>query len=455
LDHFIPGGRLWGRNFAGTLVVLATMGASCPALADDWSSDKALETFDQVWEKVRDTHFDYGEIEQRWGEAREELRPGAAEAADNQALRKLLTELLGRVGSSHYAIVEASVMEHGLDRADPPRKGGRGPGATGMTVRVVEGRVRIVRVDPDSPAARAGLEPGQVIRSVDEVELDERIERVEGMEPGLSRRWSESFLEAGLNDWLGRPSAGSTIAVVLEEQDGSTRDLELTADSVDSTPVRLGNLPPLNFNFQSDTLNRNGSCVGYLRFSTWVPALTARVADVMPGFGECAGVVVDLRGNPGGVAGMIMPVAAYFVDEPTLLGTMISPEGKLEFRALPRRVEMDGTRVKPFSGPLAVIVDGLTASTSEMFAAGIQATGRGRVFGSPTPGMALPAMLETLPSGDRLMYAFADYVDPDGNRVEGAGVQPDEPIALTASTLRAGQDGPLEAAIEWIQESEQ
>ena len=107
--------------------------------------------------------------------------------------------------------------------------------------------------------------------------------------------------------------------------------------------------------------------------------------------------------------------------------------------------------VEPFGGPLAIVVDELSASTSEMFAAGLQALGRARVFGERTAGQALPAMATKLPTGDVLMHVVADFVAADGSRIEGRGVVPDEVIPLRRADLAAGRDASLDAAVRWIE----
>jgi carboxyl-terminal processing protease len=86
-----------------------------------------------------------------------------------------------------------------------------------------------------------------------------------------------------------------------------------------------------------------------------------------------------------------------------------------------------------------------------MFAAAMQALGRARVFGERTAGQALPAMATRLPTGDVLMHVVADFVAPDGTRIEGRGVVPDELTPLTAADLGTGRDAPLEAALRWIE----
>ncbi len=96
----------------------------------------------------------------------------------------------------------------------------------------------------------------------------------------------------------------------------------------------------------------------------------------------------------------------------------------LEFRVNPRLSTADGRRVRPFAGPVAMLVDGLTASASECFAGALQSLGRARVFGRPTMGQALPASTKRLPDGDVLLYAIGDFVTATGVRSRAAASCP-------------------------------
>jgi len=99
---------------------------------------------------------------------------------------------------------------------------------------------------------------------------------------------------------------------------------------------------------------------------------------------------------------------------------------------------------------VAVLVDELTASASECFAGGLQSLGRARIFGRTTMGQALPAATHRLPNGDVLMHVLGDFVTPDGTRLEGRGVIPDEIVPLSLDGLRSGTDAVLDAALAWI-----
>jgi carboxyl-terminal processing protease len=147
---------------------------------------------------------------------------------------------------------------------------------------------------------------------------------------------------------------------------------------------------------------------------------------------------------------MVMGTAGHFLAEPMTLGTMRMRDNELRYVSNPRRVDRSGERVTPFAGPLAILVDGSTASTSEVFAGGLQSVGRARVFGQQTMGAVLPSLLESLPNGDVLQHAIADFATADGRQLEGRGVVPDVAVELTREDLIDGHDATLTAAIEWM-----
>jgi carboxyl-terminal processing protease len=163
------------------------------------------------------------------------------------------------------------------------------------------------------------------------------------------------------------------------------------------------------------------------------------------------GIVIDLRGNPGGLAAMVMGIAGHFTASRDTLGVMtMKDRSELRFNANPRLVNAEGQRVEPYQGPLAILVDGMTGSASECFAGGMQSLGRARIFGQTSMGQALPALFDKLPNGDVLIHAWGDFVTGTGVRIEGRGVVPDEPVALTRASLLAGRDATLDAALAWI-----
>jgi len=108
---------------------------------------------------------------------------------------------------------------------------------------------------------------------------------------------------------------------------------------------------------------------------------------------------------------------------------------------------------QPYTGPVVILVDEGTASTAEIFAAGLQEAGRAKVVGGLTLGQALPSVIEALPGGAILQYVVADFKTPKGVALEGRGVIPDQLVVETRSALQAGQDPALEAALQLLRQS--
>ena len=95
---------------------------------------------------------------------------------------------------------------------------------------------------------------------------------------------------------------------------------------------------------------------------------------------------------------MSFAMANWFVTEPgKKLGTLITRSGSMNFPLNPR--------TRPYKRPVAVLVDELSMSTSEIFAGGLQDLKLARIFGTKTPGAALPSVVEMLPNGDRFQFA--------------------------------------------------
>jgi carboxyl-terminal processing protease len=160
---------------------------------------------------------------------------------------------------------------------------------------------------------------------------------------------------------------------------------------------------------------------------------------------ETDGLIIDLRGNPGGIAVVASNLAGRLTSEKGKnLGAMKNPGGTMKFPIFPQR--------GAYEGPVAILVDGGSASTSEIMAQGLRDLGRVRVFGTPSAGAALPSIIETLPNGDQFQYAMADYTSVAGHKLEGKGVTPDEVTPHTLSSLARGEDAALVAAQAWIKE---
>lgn len=421
------------RVRAVTALVAASL-LLAPALrAQAWRA-AALASFDEAWQTIHDTFPDpsFGGID--WAGVSRELRPRVEAAASADEARDVIRAMLARLNRSHFVLLSPGAAD-----ALP------GPATVPVDVRIVDGAALITRVT-DAAGARDGLAPGQTILTVEAGDVGQLIARADGADPRTRNLHAWRLVTQQLYG-----AEGSWAALTVRDADGARRDLRTMRTLGAGEVVTLGNLPPLRVAFEQRAAKTPaGRRAGVIRFSVWMTAVSDPFERAIAEFRAYDGLIIDLRGNPGGLAAMMRGIAGHVIDQPLLLGTMHTRQADLSFVVNPRLSTSGGRAVKPFAGPVALLVDELTGSTSETFAGALQSLGRARVFGRPTMGQALPALTRRLPSGDVLMYAIGDFVTSTGQRIEGDGVVPDEAVPLSPRELAAGHDGPLEAALRWF-----
>ncbi|MBA3891437.1 MAG: hypothetical protein H0X64_12995 [Gemmatimonadaceae bacterium] len=412
------------------------------------SREQALVTFDSAWRRIGATHYDSAMRGVNWNAVRDSLRPKAEQASTLGALRETIGAMLTTLGESHFVLIPqeaADAIDPELSRRDPAAA----PGDAGLTLRLIGDTVVVTAVRPQSPGARAGVQPGWIVDSVGRFGAA-RARRTIAESRSLTRQQLVAMIPQGAAAQFAG-TAGSSVNAVFTDHEGHRREIELVREPLAGVPVRFGNLPTMFVEVAHEVRPLpTGGCAGVIRLSAWMLPATAALDSAVDAVRHCKGVVIDLRGNPGGVGGMVMGFGGHFLDSVVTLGEMKTRGNRLRFVANPRRADVAGRRVSPFAGPLAIVSDSLSMSTSEIFAAGMQAVGRARLFGENTPGLALPAVLLRLPTGDVLMHVFADFTDPNGRRIEGVGAVPDVPVPLTRANLLRGIDAPLEEALAWI-----
>jgi carboxyl-terminal processing protease len=421
---------MWLRA-AGLWLLVAGIGS---AASDLTPAERQLnvDSFEYVWKTVRDKHWDPKLNGVDWRAAHDELLPRVQNASDGEEARAAMNDLLGRLKQTHFKVIPASTYAemHGGEKAD---------GSPGLDVRVIGGHVLVTGVKPDSPGQRSGVRPGWEIVRIDGKPVDRGLKEV------AARFQNSTELDVMLvQAILARLHGDVGKTVDVEFRDGQDARQKLTLDRVEPAglPVHFGNLPPLRLEIDS---YRAAPRVGYLRFNFFFDpdTLIQKTRQAVEDCRACDGFIIDLRGNPGGLGGLAMGLAGWFMDQSGLrLGEMFTRTSHLQFVVFPRP--------EPFRGPLALLVDGCSGSTAEIFAGGLQDLKRARIFGTRTAGAALPSMFERLPNGDGFQYAIGNYISAGGKPLEGNGVTPDEVVAPSRAALLAGRDRALDAATSWI-----
>jgi len=404
------------RKFACLLLLAAPVFAQLTAEQRQLN----LASFETAWSTVRDKHWEQNPGGLDWQAIHAEFRPKVEQAATAEAARSAIREMLARLKQTHFAIFPSPVYQD-LDAAQG------GDGWPGFEARVLDESV-IVTEGGSVPA-------GWEVLSVNGAELKPLVAKLRA-----DAAIHELQLERAVTARLTGP-VDSVQHFVFADGTNARVTREVRLGPPRGQLAGFGNLPPQPVWFESKTMGETG----YIRFNLFLDLVR-----VMPAFGEaveqcakCNGIIIDLRGNPGGVGAMAMGMAGWLVDKPgQRLGTMYLRSATLNFVINPR--------AGAYAGPVAVLVDGSSASTAEIFAGGLQDLNRARIFGTRTAGAALPSVISRLPNGDGFQYAIANYISEGGKALEANGVVPDDEVKLTRETLLAGHDAVIDAALDWI-----
>ena len=398
--------------------------------------DVRQQTFEIVWRTVKEKHFDPAMGGVDWDKAHETYAPRVAAVKSDRELYPLLQEMLGLLRQSHFNIIPPESLTP--EDQNEPFGGG-----VGIDLRLVGGAAMITRVEPDSNASRAGLRPGFLIKQVGDRPVEEIIaafaksaERAEIKNIHMTH----SVLAAT----GGEP--GAPVKIIYLDDKNQPRETTLTREKLKGElSPRFGYFPPQYTEFETKRIVNGAGYIGYIRFNIFTSPVIEKLKAAISGFGDADGMIFDLRGNPGGIGGIAMAIAGRICGEQGSLGVMKMRSGELKFAFFPQE--------NRYAGPVAVLINGMSASTSEIFSSGVQEIGRAVIVGERSAGAALPSYIQKLPTGALFQFAVADFKTPKGVLIEGRGVIPDVEARYDRASLLAGRDAQLEAAVEQIRKS--
>lgn len=262
-------------------------------------------------------------------------------------------------------------------------------GGLGIEVTMENGFIKVVSPIEDTPAARAGLQPGDLI-----VRLDDTA--VKGMS-----------LSEAVKLMRGKPGSNITLTVVRESENKPLK-ITVTRAVIKIRSVKSRLLEP---------------GYGYIRITQFQANTTKNMKTSLSKLekengGKLKGVVLDLRNNPGGVLNAAVSVSDAFLKK----GIIVYTEGrvadsKLTFEAQPDQV-LEGA-------PLVVLVNGGSASASEIVAGALQDNGRAVIMGTKTFGKGSVQTIMPMSNGAALKLTTARYFTPSGRSIQATGIEPD------------------------------
>lgn len=272
-----------------------------------------------------------------------------------------------------------------------------------------DGAVLVIDAYEDAPAYAAGLRNGDKITTVDgtditDMDLSSAVALIKG-EKGTS-----VHLDAVRDD------AAFSVEVVRDEIKAQTVEYEMRENQI-----------------------------GYLSVSQFEDVTTQQYKDALQVLEDegMQALVIDLRDNPGGVLDTVVKMLDYTLPD----GLIVYTENKSG-----KRTEYKGTDGHELDIPIAVLVNGNSASASEIFAGAMQDYDKGEIIGTQTFGKGIVQTIKPLTDGSAIKLTTAKYYTPNGQNIHGQGVTPD--IAVEQGTDK-NEDTQWNTAVEYLMEEMQ
>lgn len=270
-----------------------------------------------------------------------------------------------------------------------------------LALRSADDQIVVIAPLDGSPAAEAGIPSGTAVLAVN------------------GTNTQELGLEGTANALRG--SAATRMLLLLETPNGKRREVELERRTVDLQPVR------------SRLIRQGGRQLGYLRITQFSEPVPAQVEDVLASeaFQGIDGLILDLRNNSGGLVSAGLAVANGLLNNEPIVTTQDRDGLSSPAQAGPGQL---------YGGPMLTLVNGGTASASEILAGALQDDGRSELLGSRTFGKGLIQTLIPLGDGSGLAVTVARYLTPSGRDIQNQGIDPDVTLQQP-EPLNPGGDG--------------
>lgn len=283
--------------------VFAQLAANAEGKANAEQKQANLASFETVWTTIRDKHWEMNPGGLDWQAIHAEYRPRIEAAASTEAARGIMREMIGRLKQTHFAIFPAAVYQV-LD-AD-----GSGDGWPGFDTRVIDGRVIVTEVHQPQFSAFFGanpgvnaskIKPGWEILQVNGTDLAPLVAKLQ-TDPAIHELQLERAVAARLSGQV-----GAVRSMVFADQNNARVRLDVKLLPPRGEFSGFGNLPPQPVWFESKKLGNTS----YIRFNIFLDLVHVmrEFGDAVQQCAHCDGMLIDLRGNPGGIGAMAMGMA--------------------------------------------------------------------------------------------------------------------------------------------------
>jgi len=385
--------------------------AGAESASESLTPKDRIEVFETVWKTINDEYYNSSFNGVDWTAVRERYRPRVEGAKTDPEFYGLIKQMLRELHDLHTGF--AAPDDQTLDKE--------------LSVNEVEGKIVVVRVEPNSEAARAGVQAGMIVRFINGKPAVDRSAQLRAALGHSSSPQADRFVI--YNSFLSGPF-NETLKLGLEKADGTQFGAMLARRVAAKTvPTLISQRLPSRFH--------------YLKINAFRSPVDDQFKKEFAGFKDAPGLIIDLRGISGGnIHDVGLKIADYFFPTKVSFGRFINRSGETPpFRSLSA-----GGGGQIYERPVVILVDESTRSAGEVFASGFQENGRATVVGTQSCGCVADTDSKKVKGGGVLQYSHLGYVSGKGRRLEGAGVTPDQIVPLMINALLQGRDPMLEAA---------
>lgn len=355
------------------------------------------KVFDAAWMKVNKKYFDPTFNGKDWVKLGDKYRDQAVSAADTDQLYEEINKMFSELEVSHLTAIRTARK----DITDRSKK----DGAIGIILSVVEEKIIISAVIPDSPAAKAGVQKGWLLVGRNGMKF-----------PDLK------------NSKL-RTIAGEAVTFDFIDQNDHPHSLRII-------PLRRKNIKFL----EARELN-NGYL--YLRLLQFDGQSVNLLRKKLIEYNYTRGIVIDLRNNPGGNLFFSRVAIGHFFPDTVEMGTFVTRRGREKGEKSVDFLTLN------YDKPMVILINSSSGSAAEIFSHILQFHHRATIIGQKTAGAVLAARTYKLPDGGEIKIPVSDYIGLNGERLEGTGVVPDREVPVeTLDEIRAGKDRDIVIALE-------